>query len=102
MHIGGMGEPARLAEGVKAVWDAIRAVRRVHSTPATSFGATAVTPRSLDAAPIERVVGHAPETKDGIVIFKVKKMPEPLVIVAAGVVGLIVHQALGVTTGAAR
>ena len=34
-----------------------------------------------------------------IAIFKVKKLPEPLVILAAGVVGLVVHQALGVEGG---
>lgn len=32
-----------------------------------------------------------------LAIFKVKKLPEPLVILAAGVVGLVVHQALGLT-----
>jgi chromate transporter len=30
-----------------------------------------------------------------LVIFKVKKLPEPLVILAAGVIGLVVHQAFG-------
>jgi chromate transporter len=34
-----------------------------------------------------------------VVIFKVKKLPEPLVILAAGVVGLVAHQALGVAGG---
>lgn len=32
-----------------------------------------------------------------LVVFKIKKLPEPLLIVAAGVIGLIVHQVLGVT-----
>ena len=35
-----------------------------------------------------------------LVIFKVKKLPEPLVILAAGAIGLAVHQALGITAGA--
>ncbi len=67
MHVGGMGDPVRLAEGVKAVWDAIREVRRARPTPATGFGGPTVAPGSIDAATIERVVGHAPEVKDGIV-----------------------------------
>jgi len=37
-----------------------------------------------------------------LVILGVKKLPEPLVIVAAGAVGLVVHQALGIGVGAQR
>src|SRR4051812_24571313 len=34
MHVGGGGEPEKLAAGVKAVWDAIKAVREKHPGPA--------------------------------------------------------------------
>lgn len=37
-----------------------------------------------------------------LVIFKAKKLPEPLVILAAGVIGVVVHQALGVASGLPR
>src|SRR5207247_2782252 len=37
MHIGGMGEPEKLAVGIKAVWDAIKKVRADSPTPATHF-----------------------------------------------------------------
>src|SRR2546426_6748072 len=37
MHIGGHGEPDKLAAGVKSVWDAIKKVRADHAAPATRF-----------------------------------------------------------------
>jgi uncharacterized protein DUF1259 len=67
MHIGGMGDPVRLAAGVKAVWDAVRDVRHARPQLATSFGGSAPSPGTIDAAAIERIVGHAVEVKDGIV-----------------------------------
>lgn len=38
MHIGGTGEAEPLAEGVKAVWDAIKEVRAERPKPANTFG----------------------------------------------------------------
>ena len=37
MHIGGQGDPKQLAAGVKAVWDAIKDVRKKNPQPAESF-----------------------------------------------------------------
>src|SRR5207244_2786038 len=37
MHIGGHGDPEKLARGVKAVWDAIKKVRAENSEPAKRF-----------------------------------------------------------------
>src|SRR5207302_900901 len=37
MHIGGRGEPEKLAAGIKAVWDAIKKVRAAHATPGVAF-----------------------------------------------------------------
>ena len=34
MHLGGEGSPTQLAAGVKAVWDAVKAVRAAHPQPA--------------------------------------------------------------------
>jgi hypothetical protein len=67
MHIGGAGEAEKLAAGVKAVWDAIKKVRSEHSTPATTFGGKVPTPGQIDAAAIEKVLGHKGQTKDGVV-----------------------------------
>src|SRR6516225_5551695 len=37
MHLGGMGDPERLAAGIKAVWDAIKRVRAASPTPVSAF-----------------------------------------------------------------
>ena len=37
MHIGGTGEPEKLAAGVKAVWDAIKKVRTENPSPQRRF-----------------------------------------------------------------
>src|SRR5947209_10743233 len=37
MHIGGRGEPEKLASGVKAVWGAIKKVRAADATPDVGF-----------------------------------------------------------------
>jgi len=67
MHIGGHGDPEKLAAGVKSVWDAIKKVRTENPKPATGFGG--MTPRDgkIDAAPLEKILGHKGQAKDGIV-----------------------------------
>src|SRR6516164_9292155 len=37
MHIGGMGDPEKLATAVKGVWDAIKKVRAEHAAPSSQF-----------------------------------------------------------------
>ncbi|KQY52622.1 LppY/LpqO family protein [Lysobacter sp. Root494] len=66
MHIGGHGEPTRLAAGVKAVWDAIKAVRKSQPEPATGFGGPVPVAGSVDADAIGKIVGHAAEVNAGI------------------------------------
>src|SRR5690242_6583900 len=41
MHVGGSGEPEKLAAAVKGVWDAIKKVRADRPEPATRFGGEA-------------------------------------------------------------
>jgi hypothetical protein len=67
MHIGGQGDPEKLAAAVKAVWDAIKKVRAEHATPATRFAGDVPIPGTVDAAAIERVLGHKGETQNGVV-----------------------------------
>ena len=55
MHIGGHGDPEKLAAAVKGVWDAIKKVRAEHSTPATTFGGKVPTPGTIDAAAIRDI-----------------------------------------------
>jgi hypothetical protein len=67
MHIGGHGDPEKLAAGVKGVWDAIKKVRADHATPATTFGGKVPTPGTIDAGAIEKMLGHKSATRDGVV-----------------------------------
>src|SRR3954471_5396222 len=67
MHIGGSGEPEKLAAGVKAVWDAIQKVRAAHPEPATRFPGKAPAAGKMDAAAIEKALGHKSESAGGVV-----------------------------------
>jgi hypothetical protein len=67
MHIGGKGEPEKLAAGVKAVWGAIKKVRADHPTPATRFSGSTPTSGEIDARAIEKIIGHKSEAQPGVV-----------------------------------
>lgn len=67
MHVGGMGEPEKLAAGVKAVWDAIKKVRAERPNPATRFPGDAPKAGKVDAATIERVLGNKSDSQGGVV-----------------------------------
>src|SRR6266849_4513525 len=67
MHIGGHGDPEKLAAGVKSVWDAIKKVRAENAQPATGFGGLIPADGKIDAAPLEKILGHKSQTKDGVV-----------------------------------
>ena len=93
MHIGGMGAPRELASGVKAVWDAIRQVRKASATPASSFGGAVPSAGNIDAATIERIVGQpAPVTK-GVAKVTVGRTGE--------MHGIPIGASMGLTTWAA-
>lgn len=68
LHLGGEGEALELARGVRAVWDAIRGVRRERPAPASTFpGEAPGSGGSLDTAVIERIIGTEPSVNDGVV-----------------------------------
>ena len=67
MHIGGMGEPEKLAQGVKNVWDAIKKVRAENKTPGTRFSGETPGEGTIDAASIEKVLGQTSQSQDGVV-----------------------------------
>lgn len=73
MHIGGMGEPDKLAAGVKAVWDAIKRVRSENTHPATHFAGDIPKAGLIDSAPIEKALGQRPESQDGVVKVTIKR-----------------------------
>jgi hypothetical protein len=67
MHIGGRGEPEKLAAAVKGVWDAIKKVRAEHSMPATRFAGETPKAGAIDAATIDKILGQKSETQNGVV-----------------------------------
>jgi hypothetical protein len=69
MHIGGNGDPEKLARGVRALFDKIKEVRVKNPTPADTFGGAHWPDRSsISPAQIEPLLGKG-ENKDGM--FKV-------------------------------
>jgi hypothetical protein len=67
MHIGGMGDPEKLAAGVKAVWDAIKKVRADNPKPATRFAGDVPKAGKIEAAAIEKSLSAKPQEQDGVV-----------------------------------
>lgn len=66
MHIEGEGSPTELAADVKAVWDAIKAVRAARPQPADGFGGATPSPGKLDADALERIIGHPVSMHEGV------------------------------------
>jgi hypothetical protein len=66
VHIGGQGDPEKLAGAVKGVWDAIKKVRAERATPATRFAGEVPTVAKIDAEAIDRILGHKGETQNGV------------------------------------
>ncbi len=93
MHVGGRGDAEKLAAGVKAVWDAIRKVRAEHPSPAARFAGDVPRAGKLDAARIEKVLGHKSEAQDGVVKVTIGR--------AGTMHGVKVGGSMGLTTWAA-
>jgi hypothetical protein len=69
MHIGGSGDPEKLARGVKEVWDAIKKVRAASRAPAARFAGEVPKTGTIDAAALDKVFGVKNETKPGMVKY---------------------------------
>jgi len=68
LHLGGHGSPENLATGVRAVWDAVRAVRRERPEPASGFpGEAPPAGGSLNAEALGRIVGVEPSVNASVV-----------------------------------
>jgi len=65
MHIGGSGSLEALAKGVKSTLDAAAAAPKAD----TFAGTTPSASDSIDAAPLEPILGKPAQTKDGMVKF---------------------------------
>jgi hypothetical protein len=78
MHIGGEGDTAKLAAGVKAALDAQKAVRTASPEPAKTFGKATPAANSITAAPLETMLSAKAQAKDGMAKFvfgRAAKMP---------------------------
>jgi hypothetical protein len=67
MHIGGTGDPEKLAAGVKAVWDAIKKVRAADPTPSAAFAEIGPEADEIEPKVVEDILGHTAQTQDGVV-----------------------------------
>jgi hypothetical protein len=93
MHIGGNGDPEKLATGVKSVWDAIKKVRSERATPAKGFAGEVPKAGNIDAEAIEKILGHKSETQQGVVKVTIGR--------DAAMHGVKVSGSMGLTTWAA-
>ncbi|RQT23674.1 DUF1259 domain-containing protein [Burkholderia cepacia] len=69
MHIGGSGDPVKLAEGVKQVYDKITEIRAAHPVPEGVFPGRIAEQSAITAAPLEAIFGSKGQTNNGM--FKV-------------------------------
>jgi hypothetical protein len=88
MHIGGQGEPEKLAAAVKGVWDAIKKVRSECLQPAKCFPGKVPSQGKIDAAAVEKVLGHKGETQQGVVKVTVGREGTMHGVKVAGSMGL--------------
>jgi len=79
MHIGGEGDTAMLAKGVRAALDTVKKIRAARPQPAQSFTSTAPSSKSsLSVQALQDVLGAKGESKDGmfkVVFGRTVKMP---------------------------
>lgn len=88
MHIGGMGEPEKLARGVKGVWDAIKKVRAENKTPGNRFSGEVPKEGTIDQAAIEKALAQKGQTQDGIVKVTIGREGSMHGVKVAGSMGL--------------
>jgi hypothetical protein len=67
MHIGGTGDPEKLAAGVKGVWDAIKKRRSQTPKPSTDFNEIGPEGAGIEAKSIEEILGQKAQVQDGVV-----------------------------------
>jgi hypothetical protein len=93
MHIAGDGDPDVLAKGVRAVWDAVKAVRAKAPKPADGTGAAVPAQGTLDADALSKVLGQPVKVDGGV--------PKMVVARRATMDGVELGNSMGVTTWAA-
>ena len=71
MHIGGNGDPEKLAAGVKSMWDAIKKVRADQPQPATRFAGKVPQAGTITADPLNKILGNKGDTQSGVVKYTI-------------------------------
>src|SRR5438067_5228634 len=67
MHIGGEGDTATLAKGVRTALDTVKGIRANHPEPSRSFGGSPITAKSsISAESLQQILGSKGEAKDGM------------------------------------
>lgn len=66
MHIGGTGCPNKLAQGVRAVWDAVKKVRAEKAEPAKRFSGAVPEYGELDTDKLAQIIGAAGTVEDQV------------------------------------
>jgi hypothetical protein len=66
MHIGGMGDAAQLAAGVKKVYDKIAEIRAANAAPAANFPGKIGAENKITAAPLESILGTKGQASNGM------------------------------------
>jgi azurin len=90
MHIGGSGAAQKLAAGVKAVWDAVREVRKKNPQPAENLpGKVPDANGPLSAKEIEQILGHKGQTQGGVVIASIGREGQMDGVKVSGSMGLV-------------
>jgi hypothetical protein len=69
MHIGGMGDPEKIATAVRGVWEAIRKVRSDHPVPAQHFAGDIPKEGKIEVEALEKILGQKSETQQNVVKF---------------------------------
>lgn len=70
LHIGGEGDPVRMAGAVRAALDSARVP---YHESATHGGSPASWPYSFDTAGIDRIIGTSGTPEDGVVVFRLPR-----------------------------
>ncbi|MBL8882386.1 MAG: DUF1259 domain-containing protein [Hyphomicrobium sp.] len=94
MHIGGMGEAAKLAAGVKKIFDKVAEIRAANPSPQKTFaGGSIGVQNAISVEPLEAIFATKGQAKDGM--FKVV-IGRP-----ANMHGMPVNKEMGINTWAA-
>jgi hypothetical protein len=71
MHIGGQGDPEKLAAAVRKMWDAIKNVRLDVPRPASRFIGKAPRAGVITLGPLDKVLGLKGDTAGGVVKYTI-------------------------------